>query len=399
MKKHNTLLVSALLLLTSCASVTRMSTASSDQRYVDGIYYRPAVSGTVVSTVPSPEFEGLVAQTKNVTNKGKLDTLIIPENKAASYRFDDQLFGKSNVYVSLGLAVPLFITDFYYDYWRWGWPYNRWYYWDRWAWDSWWSPWGPGWSRRYWAWDPWWGPWDPWYPGWYGPGWHGRGWYGPGWHGYLRNVSFGRLRESHYGRGVARNVGSMGLVSSRAGSSRSIGLGAGSGSGTSFSRGGSATVRSSNRISSASRTTGGSSVISGTREQASDRTGNSSTTVVRSVAPSHTRSVTSSSRQRAAEPSGVTRPASGSASTRSSSSSSSSVSRNTSGSGAARVGGVSRSSSANSSYSRSSGSSSSSSYSRSAGSYSGGSGRSYGGGGGFSGGSVSRSSGGGGRGR
>lgn len=449
MKKHITLLASALLMLTSCATVTRMSTVPTNQRYLDGIYYRPTTNSLTVATVPASETESLVAQTRGATAaKAKVDTLRIPENKAASYNFNDHLASRTNWSISIGFGLPFFFTDFYFDYWRWGWPYNRWYYWDRWAWDPWWGPWGPGWGP-YWAWDPWlrpWGPgWGPWGPGWgpWGPGWGpGPGWYGPGWYGPVRDVAFGRGIESRYGRGTARNVGSMGQVSSRSAASRTIGLGAGSGSGTSFSRGvstadrvgtqpaavsrvtpqrlveggtasrdlstgtaaaarvtrgGSATTSSS--AAAAARVAGGTSGVSRTsgsnvgasRSQSTPSYPvGASTATSRAVSPSGARNATASGLPRAAEASGVTRPVGGGTSaTRSSSEGYSSASRNAPVSrGSLSTGGSSRSSSgSSSSYSRSSGSSGSS-YSRSSGNSGSSYSRSAGGfsGGGYSGG-------------
>ena len=202
MKKHITLLVLALMVLSSCASVARYNQVAYNQRYQDGIYYRPTSGTLVVTETVSNDVDRLIAQTNEsvyyVVGDNAVDTLVIPGNAAANFRFDNGLSGVTvNIYTN-PWSAPWSYSRYYSDYWYWdSWYYRpySWYrrpysyyslywdsfYWDRFYWDSWyWSDW---------YFDTWYHPWN--YYGYYGSRW-GSYW-GGYWDGY-----YGR-HYGHYG--------------------------------------------------------------------------------------------------------------------------------------------------------------------------------------------------------
>ena len=172
MKKHLTLIVSTALMLASCASVAEYSQTAGNQRFQDGVYSRPA--RTAVDQTVQSEASALAEKTRGTEiylSRGRIDTLYIPENKAAQFKYD---WRDSTTTLTI-------LDDNYYDRYAWnfgygfgygwGWPYRSWY-------GSWYSPWYSSWY-----WDPWYDPfWDY---GWYGWGpyyydsWAYGGWYGP----------------------------------------------------------------------------------------------------------------------------------------------------------------------------------------------------------------------------
>ena len=79
MKKHLTLIVSAALMLASCASVAEYSQTAGNQRFQDGVYSRP-VRTTAPSAVQS-EASALAEKTRGTSiylRRGRIDTLYIP---------------------------------------------------------------------------------------------------------------------------------------------------------------------------------------------------------------------------------------------------------------------------------------------------------------------------------
>ena len=88
MKKNIALCLTALLGLTACGS---MAQYSSSQKYQDGIYYKPAQTDITVAQATKEDVDELVQETRNseiFLRGGQNDTLIIPENKAATIRFN-----------------------------------------------------------------------------------------------------------------------------------------------------------------------------------------------------------------------------------------------------------------------------------------------------------------------
>ena len=201
MKKHLTLIVLAALMLASCASMAEYSATTSSQRFQDGVYSRPAVA------VPAADGEiaALAQKTKDsrvYLKRGQIDTLYIPENKAASFRYS---WADSTTTVTLydeydyfGYSPwgPSWYSPWRYGWYGWGSPYYSWY--SPWRWGSpwYWSSWSfyDPWYYSSWYYDPWYyGSWgySPWYwDSWYGPYWgigydywaYG-GWYSPWYHG------------------------------------------------------------------------------------------------------------------------------------------------------------------------------------------------------------------------
>ena len=406
MKSHIILIASALLALTSCGTTASFTQATGQQKYQDGIYYRPQSLSLEEQAAKLSETDELIAKTKSsavfVKTVGKVDTLLIPENMSAQFKFNHK---DSTTTVSLFNDY-----DSWYD-WNWGispFRYGRWY-----------DPfWGPTWAMSPWAFNSWrysswyWGFHDPfWYdPFWYDPFWYDPFW-GPSWGwgysafwgdpfwgpfsymypmgygygGYYRYFNRYDRGFGHTGRMVTRSSDSRVAAQPRRGVARVVRTGAAS---ASAARTASKTSPAA-RISTASRATSSSvrsaSAASVQRQpgvaRSSGISSSSSTGVVRSSASS------SVSRSGAAAGSTYRRsvPSTGSSSG-SISRGSGSISRSSGGSSRPSTGGSVSSGSYSSSRSSSySGSSSSSSVSRSSGSYSSG------------GGSVSRGSGGGGR--
>ena len=89
MKKHLTLIVSTALMLASCASVAEYSQTAGNQRFQDGVYSRP--TRTAVDQTVQSEASALAEKTRGTEiylRRGRIDTLYIPENKAAQFKYD-----------------------------------------------------------------------------------------------------------------------------------------------------------------------------------------------------------------------------------------------------------------------------------------------------------------------
>ncbi|MCQ2151364.1 MAG: Slp family lipoprotein, partial [Bacteroidales bacterium] len=146
MKRSVTLLLLAILAVTSCGTASQFA---AEQSFYDGIYYKPA-KVRKVKLKTDEEFVELAAA--NIRNK-EMDTtvlLVVPKDKV-------------NVIIGFDLG--------------WGFGWNRWFgprfgWYGSWGWDPWYYSW----------YDPWFYPWyDPWYRPW-GPGpWGPYPWYDPWW--------------------------------------------------------------------------------------------------------------------------------------------------------------------------------------------------------------------------
>lgn len=214
MKKHLTLIVSAIAVLWSCASLAQTA-QKSGQRFQDGIYARPAKADRATAAVSDSEISDLTARTRGsqvfLKRGAQGDTLFIPENKVATFRWSP-----SDSIATLSLMDPYYPGPSFSIGWGYPWYagyYSPWYY-SRWGWGGWRTPWlydswySPffGHSSLYWGsmyYDPWyWGSmaWDPWYwDSWYGPwGIYGMwDWYGP-WGMYGPYGCWGVWDHCHY---------------------------------------------------------------------------------------------------------------------------------------------------------------------------------------------------------
>ena len=210
------MIAAAVLLLSSCGTLTRLASSAEGQKFADGIYaVGPDLMTKKEKIAGKAETDALIAKTKEspiYLFGDKKDTIMIPEHYSATIRYDK----------SLGSTVVT-VGDNPYDWrnninpWSYYTPYSigsSWYwsrhwspYWSMSPWSySWYDPWYYGWNDPwyyggywgrwydpfsywgYWGWhDPWyyggyWGihyPWYPHYAGWYGgfyPHWgHGHG--------------------------------------------------------------------------------------------------------------------------------------------------------------------------------------------------------------------------------
>lgn len=198
MKRHIAFIIVMLLMVSSCASVAKFAQTSSDQKYSDGIYYKPTTK--VMAAVSSAETDALIAKTKgsNIFMKSGsvVDTIFIPDNMSASIKFnqnentttvslydtswmDDIWFTNNWYYRSpyyfyspfrhnyLSFYDPLYRYHPFYDsYWNhysfmyrsmWGYYHDPWY-----------APWYASWYT------PWYSHWHYYYDyGWYYPPFHG----------------------------------------------------------------------------------------------------------------------------------------------------------------------------------------------------------------------------------
>jgi hypothetical protein len=384
MKKIFIFLSGALFILSSCGISSRYSSSDSGQKFSDGIYSSaPSRKDKQQEQISKTELQALAEQTKasQVYLFGDhKDTVMIPENMAATIRYDKQLgtsvtvaefdpydftYGwytdryRWNSYWNLGMWNSVYYRG-WHDPWYYGsyygpWHYTGWY--DPWYYGGWYDPWYYGYGYRGWY-DPFYGYMHPYYCGWYG-GWDP--YYYP--HHHHHHVVL-PSPGTHQGREVYRGSrletsGSRVIASNRPSSNPVSG---------SVSR----------RVSTTSRSSFGTSRTSATREALGRRTTSSG----RPSAASQPSGRTNVSGQSSTRSTATYRRPSGTA-PRVSGNSGSSYSRSTSSSGS------------NSSYSRSSSSSNnSSSYTRS---YSSPSRSSYSSGSSGSSGGYSRSSSGGGR--
>lgn len=210
MKKHLTLIVSAIAVLWSCASFAQTA-QKSGQRFQDGIYARPAKTDKAAVAVSDSEIADLSARTRGsqvfFKRGAQGDTLFIPENKVATFRwspsdsavtlsltdpYDYMYRGRYSVGLyptgycpyagfSFGWHSPFFWGPSFSIGWGYPWHhgwYDPWFS-CHWGWGGWYDPW---------CWDPWY--WDPWYGSW--------GWCGP-WDMYGPYYYWGGWDYHHHG--------------------------------------------------------------------------------------------------------------------------------------------------------------------------------------------------------
>lgn len=148
MKRSTTLILSLVFVLASCGT----SSQFAEQRFVDGIYSKPAPTPAKVQLYSEDDFAAMAAD--NIEREKILD--------------DD-----NSDFLS-GLALGLSLGSDWWDPYPWGWRYHHWYRFDPWY-RNYWYHYGP-WYYDHWYYSPWY--YSPWY---YSPwhyGWHG-GWYDP----------------------------------------------------------------------------------------------------------------------------------------------------------------------------------------------------------------------------
>ena len=179
MKSHVFLIASVLLALTSCGTTASLTQAPAQQKYQDGIYYRPQTLSLDAQAAQLTATDDLIARTKSsavfVKTVGKVDTLFIPENMSASIKFNHR---DSTTTVSL-------YDDYDLGWWRWNTSFSPRYGYSlyspfyigsyRWYRDMYWGWYDPFWYDPFWY-DPFWGPY--WSIG-FGPFWHDPFFYSP----------------------------------------------------------------------------------------------------------------------------------------------------------------------------------------------------------------------------
>lgn len=184
MKTRIILIASVLLALSSCGTTASLSSGVSHQKFQDGIYYRPQSTSLDEYAAKLTAADELIDETRTsavfVKTIGKVDTLFIPDNMNATFKFDHKdntttLSLYENDYDSwLYRNTPVFgwhswYSPFYYFPWR----SSLWYH----------RTWGLGWYDPFWY-DPFWSV------GWYDPFWFDPFFYDPFWydpffyHGY-----------------------------------------------------------------------------------------------------------------------------------------------------------------------------------------------------------------------
>ena len=190
MKSHIILIASVLLALTSCGTTASFTQATGQQKYQDGIYYRPQSLSLALEEQAAKlsETDELIAKTKSsavfVKTVGKVDTLFVPENMTAQFKFNHKdstttvsLFDDSDLWYGWGFGISPYRFGRWYDpFWGPSWTYSSLYWgiWDPFWYDPfWYDPfWGPSWMygmgpHYFWG-DPFWSIYYP-YGGWYGP--------------------------------------------------------------------------------------------------------------------------------------------------------------------------------------------------------------------------------------
>lgn len=386
MKSHIILITSVLLALTSCGTTASFTQATGQQKYQDGIYYRPQSLSLDAQAAQLTETDDLIARTKSsavfVKTIGKVDTLFIPDNMSATFKFNHRdstttvsLYDDNDLWFGMnwGFTPWYGFHNWYSPFWRPG-------YWRTWS-LGWYDPfwydpfwfdpfWGPSWSwgfGPFWA-DPfyyagYWGGWyDPFFP-YIGPYYIGGG----SWHS-SRHIIDREIATRGPGAGMARqSVAGVGRLV-RTGTASASGARSVTSGSTSKSSSVSRVASASRSISSASRSAGSTGVsrsAGASRSSASSYTGS----VSRAATPNTSRSNSSSYGSTT-----YRRSASSSSTSSSSYRASGNVSRSGSTSSPSSSYSPSRSSGSSYSPSRSAGGSFSSGASHSAGGYSGGGG-------------------------
>ena len=202
MKKIYMLLTGMLFILTSCGISSKYASSAEGQRFADGIYSStPLQKDKAAEQASKAELQELAEQTKSsqiYLFGDQKDTVVIPENMAATIRYD-KLSGTS---VTVAEFDPYdFTSGWYADRYRWN---SSWYYGgihSPWYYGGYHNPWYYGGAYHAGWYDPWYyggpyyGGWyDPWYYGsayygWYDPWYYGGpyygGWYDPWYYGHL----------------------------------------------------------------------------------------------------------------------------------------------------------------------------------------------------------------------
>ena len=188
------MIAAAVLLLSSCGTLTRLASSAEGQKFADGIYAGgPDFMTKEEKIAGKEETDALIEKTKEspiYLFGDRKDTIMIPDHYSATIRYDR----------SLGSTVVT-VADNPYD---WRNNINPWSYYtpysigSSWYWSRHWSP--------YWSMSPWTASWyDPWYYGWSDPwyygGYWGR-WYDPfsywGYWGWYDPWYYGGYWGMHY---------------------------------------------------------------------------------------------------------------------------------------------------------------------------------------------------------
>ena len=184
MKNIILLLIGAFALtLSSCGTFAAYSEAGK-QKFSDGIYgAAPSFKNKASEETDKQKVDELIATTKNspiYLFGDKKDSIIIPDNMAATIRFDKELGTLVTVgdFDPFGTYSNYWNTPWYYNYYSSPWSYRGYYDPWRYRYDSWYygSYYGGYYGSYY---NPWYYRYDPWYYG----GWYG-GFYDPWYYGY-----------------------------------------------------------------------------------------------------------------------------------------------------------------------------------------------------------------------
>lgn len=181
MKKSLLMTLAAIVMLSSCGTLSQLGPTGSDQKFQDRIYaHSPSFRSKAEKEAGSAQTEALTEKTKSSTIYlfgDKKDSIYVPKEMAAKISFNNEL----------GTTVTVSEYDWRYDnQWAYYTPYSigsSWYWsrhYDPWYWNS--------WSYRPWHYRGWYDPWyhSSWYGGWYDPWYYGGiGWYDPWYYGGL----------------------------------------------------------------------------------------------------------------------------------------------------------------------------------------------------------------------
>ena len=258
MKKSLAFVIAAVFMLSACGTVAQYASSDDGHQFHDGIYgSTPTFRSKVEKEESKSDTQALIEKTQAspiYLFGDKKDTVMIPENMAATIRYDQKLGG---TIVTVGENPYDWRYDlennygYYYGPYSigssWYWSrhyYNPWYSWSfaPWRYHGWYDPWYYGSNWRWY--DPWYyggywgGGWyDPWYYGGYWGGWYytgyypHHGWYDPYWghhhhHGPVhvesnRDVWYGSRSQTGSDRLFAGTSSIRGGVGNRSTVSRS----------------------------------------------------------------------------------------------------------------------------------------------------------------------------------
>ena len=174
MKYLQTLLIaSTAILLSACGTAAQYASSASGQRFQDGIYStRDSFMSKAEKESSKEETDALIEKTKSseiYLFSDKKDTIVIPENMAATIKFDKNQGTSVTVADISSYYEPSFINpyDIRNPYWYgstwYSWGYSPWRY--RWGYDPWYY--GSIYGGYYGWYDPWY--YGSWYAGYYDP--------------------------------------------------------------------------------------------------------------------------------------------------------------------------------------------------------------------------------------